>query len=97
MRQPHLLLLLLISCLFSCKSLDKKTSEKETLFAIGESPVSTEEFVYVFNKNNQNDSVVTQQSIDEYLDLFIKFKLKIREARSRGLQGFLRNCECAGR
>lgn len=86
MRQPHLLLLLLISCLFSCKSLDKNTSEKETLFSIGESPVSTEEFVYVFNKNNQNDSVVTQQSIDEYLDLFIKFKLKIREARSRGLQ-----------
>ena len=54
------------------------------LFTINESPVSLEEFRYVFNKNNR-DSVLSKEDIDTYLDLFIDFKLKVTEARQLGL------------
>ena len=48
---------------------------------IDTSAVSTQEFIYFYNKNNFNsDQIDDKQSIDDYLQLFIKFKLKVREA-----------------
>lgn len=46
--------------------------------------VTLEEFENIFKKNNR-DSVITQQSLDEYMQLYINFKLKVAEARSMGL------------
>lgn len=42
--------------------------------------VTLEEFENIFKKNNR-DSVITQQALDEYMELFINFKLKVKEAR----------------
>ena len=39
-----------------------------------------EEFENIFKKNNR-DSVITQAALDEYMELFINFKLKVKEAR----------------
>jgi peptidyl-prolyl cis-trans isomerase SurA len=44
----------------------------------GES-TSLEEFENIFRKNNR-DSVITSQSLDEYMVLFINFKLKVKES-----------------
>ena len=46
--------------------------------------VSLEEFENIFRKNNR-DSVVTKASIDEYMELFINFKLKVHAAKAAGL------------
>ena len=46
--------------------------------------VSLEEFENIFRKNNR-DSVVTKASLDEYMELFINFKLKVHAAKAAGL------------
>ena len=47
-------------------------------------PTSLEEFENIFRKNNR-DSAITQASLDEYMELFTNFKLKVKEARELGM------------
>lgn len=47
-------------------------------------PVSAEEFLYIYEKNNQAGAV-DPKTMDEYLDMFINFKLKVTEAESQGI------------
>ena len=42
-------------------------------------PVSRSEFEYSYNKNNA-DGVIDKKSVDEYVDLFINYKLKVQAA-----------------
>ncbi|MFM7104383.1 MAG: peptidylprolyl isomerase, partial [Flavobacteriales bacterium] len=49
----------------------------------GES-VTKEEFENIYKKNNR-DSVVTQKALDDYMELFINFKLKVHAAKELGL------------
>ena len=46
--------------------------------------VSLADFEHVFGKNNR-DSVYTVEALDEYMELFINFKLKVREAEALGM------------
>ncbi len=55
------------------------------LFLINEKPVYTNEFIYLYKKNHLKPEDFTDQKINEYLDLFTNFKLKVAEAKSRGL------------
>lgn len=50
------------------------------LMTVGNDKITLSEFKYIFEKNN-NNAVVTKDALDEYLDLFIKFKLKVKEAK----------------
>jgi peptidyl-prolyl cis-trans isomerase SurA len=53
---------------------------------IGAMPVYTSEFQYVYNKNNSNaENAYSKASLDEYLNLYTNFKLKVMEAETRGL------------
>ena len=42
------------------------------------------EFEYIYNKNNTNN-VLDKKTLDEYVDLFVNFKLKVEEAIAQGL------------
>jgi peptidyl-prolyl cis-trans isomerase SurA len=42
------------------------------------------EFEYIYNKNNSNNSL-DKKTLEEYVDLFVNFKLKVEEAKSQGL------------
>ncbi|PCI96364.1 MAG: hypothetical protein COB15_10375 [Flavobacteriales bacterium] len=53
------------------------------LLKIGGKDVNLSEFNAIFNKNNSKEKA-TEESIQEYLDLYIKFKLKVREAEELG-------------
>ena len=53
------------------------------LLKIGGKDVNLSEFNAIFNKNNSKEKA-TEESIQEYLDLYIKFKLKVREADELG-------------
>ena len=44
--------------------------------------VPTEEFLYLFNKNNQQQA--QPQSLDDYLDIFEVYRLKVAEAKKLG-------------
>ena len=66
---------------------DKQKKEKAiSLLSVGGNPVTANEFIYLYEKNHQNKREdFTKQKIEEYLTLFINFKLKVREARQRGM------------
>lgn len=54
------------------------------IMTINGQKVTRSEFEYFYNKNNDQD-VVEQKTFDEYVDLFINYKLKVQEAISRGI------------
>ena len=59
-------------------------AEDKVLMTIDGEPVMASEFMYIYQKNNQ-ETALEQKTIDEYLDLFINFKLKVHEAKQQGI------------
>lgn len=57
----------------------------EVLFTVENDPVYVSEFTRVFNKNIDLVKDESQKDVDEYLKLFINYKLKIKEAEALGL------------
>ena len=57
-----------------------------TLFSVADKTISVEEFVYLYKKNHQGRSEeFTKDKIEGYLELYVKFKLKVKEAEARGM------------
>ena len=54
------------------------------LLTVDGQPVTRSEFEAIYKKNNK-DAPVTQEALNEYLDLFINYKLKVRAAEEAGL------------
>ena len=55
------------------------TSQAQTLFTYGNKSVGKEEFLKAYGKNN-NGEKPTESSYREYLDLYTKFKIKVKAA-----------------
>ena len=49
-------------------------AQDEVLLTIGNKPVYTSEFEYIYTKNNSSPGMV-KQPLEDYLDLFVNFKL----------------------
>lgn len=77
-----LLLVLLVACKPSQQNNTQKPT-KDVIFSINGAPTYADEFLYAYNKSNSNKG--TQESIEDYLDLYINFKLKVLEARKKGI------------
>ncbi len=76
----------LIFFLFLPLALPAQKKSDEVLFSVNKRPVTIDEFRYLYNKNNTGrKEEYTEKKIDDYLTLFINFKLKVEEARHRGL------------
>ncbi len=76
----------LIVIISSCAVLPKSDLENSTLFSIDENLTLADEFLYIYEKNNfNNDSIYTENDVDEYFELFVNFKLKVEAARSAGM------------
>jgi len=56
----------------------------EILMTIGEKDITAGEFERVYKKNN-NENLDQQQTVEEYLDMFINYKLKVIEAENLGM------------
>ncbi|HPE42812.1 MAG TPA: peptidylprolyl isomerase [Bacteroidales bacterium] len=74
------MLSLLIGSAFLLQAQNKL--DKKVLMTIAEEPVTVKEFMDVYGKNNVNNQVIDQKSLEEYLELYINFKLKVKEAES---------------
>lgn len=57
---------------------------KDIILTVEDEQVTREDFESIFRKNNR-DSVITKDALDDYMELFINFKLKVREAKELGL------------
>ncbi|MBN1133217.1 MAG: peptidylprolyl isomerase [Bacteroidales bacterium] len=58
--------------------------ENGILLTLGDEEVTLGEFERIYNKNN-NENSLNRQKPEEYLQLFINFKLKVLEAESLGM------------
>jgi peptidyl-prolyl cis-trans isomerase SurA len=70
----------LLLALFSCLLLVVHTGHAQTLFTYGPNKVSREEFLKAFRKNNA-EGQTNEKAFRDYLDLYIRFKLKVQAAR----------------
>ena len=59
-------------------------SQDQVLMTINGEPIMASEFLYIYEKNNQESSL-EKKTMQEYLDLFINFKLKVTEAIAQGV------------
>ncbi|MGZ4048009.1 MAG: peptidylprolyl isomerase [Bacteroidia bacterium] len=55
------------------------------LMTIGNSKVTVGEFENVYHKNNTKETSGDAKSLNDYVDLFVNFKLKVKEAEEMGL------------
>ncbi len=60
-------------------------AQSPNIFTYGNDAVSRTEFERVYMKNNPKGQVPDSKSIDEYLELYINFKLKVKEATVLGM------------
>lgn len=60
-------------------------NDQAVLMTIGGNKVTVSEFENVYHKNNTKESTADSKSLNEYLDLFVNFKLKVKEAEELGL------------
>ena len=70
-----------IAIVVMATSLNAQSSlDKKVLMNIAGDDVTAKEFCDIYAKNNLKNNVVEKKSIDEYLDMFINFRLKVKEA-----------------
>src|SRR5690606_14701297 len=62
-----------------------QVKEKNVLLTIDDEPVYVDEFIRVYSKNLDMIQLESQKDRDAYLDLFINYKLKVKEAHAQGL------------
>jgi peptidyl-prolyl cis-trans isomerase SurA len=68
----------------SAKSQKEAAIADPTIMTIAGKPVTKSEFLAIYNKNNKEASK-DAKAIQDYLQLFINFKLKVKEAEELGL------------
>ena len=78
-----LISLIWLSC-FACLGMHAQVQNDPVLLTIENKPVSRSEFEYIYNKN-RTQSGSEALSLDEYLKLFVNFKLKVALAEELGL------------
>ncbi len=69
--------LTLSTCAFS-------QQKDQILMRINNKDITRSEFEYIYNKNNSNNEL-DKKSLDEYVDLFVNFKLKVAAAEGEGV------------
>lgn len=65
----------LLVTLLSIAGLSATAQKKEVLFTIDNKPYYTDEFVRVYNKNLDLVKDDSQKDIDNYLDLYLAYKM----------------------
>ena len=60
-------------------------ADSDILFTVGDTDVTVGEFKYIYSKSNGEEADFSRASVQEYLDLYERFKLKVARAREMGL------------
>ena len=68
--------------LFSTLFCTAQNKDNDVLFTVADEPVLASEFVRVYNKNLNLVQDESQKDVDQYLSLFVNYKLKLAEAKA---------------
>jgi len=71
--------------LFSFQLSAQKSGDDPVLFSVDGQPVHKSEFEYIYSKTNGDKADFSKASLEEYLDLYTKFKLKVKRAKDMQL------------
>lgn len=85
LKRTTYLLIFLSNYFMACSNMpfgkDSTLEKQEKIISIDGEDISKENFVYLYEKNYDNDSTYySKENVNSYLDLFINFKLKVAEA-----------------
>lgn len=69
----------IIAAMLLCGSMAYAQKTDPVVMKINGEPISRSEFEYSYNKNNSED-VIDKKTVDEYVDLFVNYKLKVAAA-----------------
>ncbi|HRP52726.1 MAG TPA: peptidylprolyl isomerase, partial [Fluviicola sp.] len=75
--------LVLLGLAFSFLGMSQVKSSDEVVMEIDGNKVTKSEFLQIYLKNN-NDPKYDKETLDNYMELFRKFKLKVAEAEALG-------------
>lgn len=62
-----------------------QSNKDAVLMTVGDTKITVGEFENVYHKNNNKDATNDPKSLNDYVDLFVNFKLKVKEAEEMGL------------
>lgn len=70
--------------LLAATAVSAQTQDDPVVMTINGQPVLRSEFEYSYNKNNA-DGVIDKKSVEEYVDLFVNYKMKVQAAKDAHL------------
>ncbi|MDB9964285.1 peptidylprolyl isomerase, partial [Vicingaceae bacterium] len=71
--------LIVVAFLFSVATVQAQSKDEVIFIDFGDEKITKAEFKRVYQKNNSGE-IISKSTVDEYLDLYINFKLKVKEA-----------------
>ncbi len=74
-----------VSVFFFIVSFNMQAQDKDVLMTIAGENITKAEFLNVYYKNNIKGEPIDKKTLDEYVELFINFKLKVKEAEALGM------------
>jgi peptidyl-prolyl cis-trans isomerase SurA len=83
--------LILAAWLLNALTITAQTASDPIIMTVAGTAVPRSEFEYSYNKNN-TDGVIDKKSVEEYVDLFVNYKMKVKaalDARIDTTQAFL--------
>ena len=76
--------ILFAALLLAAMAVSAQTQDDPVVMTINGQPVLRSEFEYSYNKNNA-DGVIDKKSVEEYVDLFVNYKMKVQAAKDAHL------------
>lgn len=73
----------LLIIIFQCLGMSQ--TKDQVLFTVAGEPVNVSEFKYIYEKTNGEKADYSERSVNEYLELYKKFKLKVAKAKEMRL------------
>lgn len=60
-------------------------NDDPVILTVADESITKSEFLSIYQKNNVDNQVIDRKSLEDYMELFINFRLKVNEAESLGM------------
>ncbi len=77
--------IIIVICLLASSWLYAVNHHDKVLIRIDDREITKTEFLEIYRKNNLESSVADPRDVDEYLEMYVDFRLKVKAAKAQGL------------